>query len=77
MERSFDELTIRYTGSRFAGYMQRLKKMDKERLAEAIGTRLDLSTSRAQTSENSSITQRSKRRADNGSNDVDTDEGWD
>ena len=35
-------------GARFAGYMQRLKKMDRERLAEAIGTRLDLSANSLQ-----------------------------
>ncbi|KAL9632751.1 MAG: hypothetical protein Q9164_005124 [Protoblastenia rupestris] len=34
--------TVLDIGSRFAGYMQRLKKMDRERFAEAIGTRLDL-----------------------------------
>ena len=57
--------------------MQRLKKMDKERLAEAIGTRLDLTTSRTQNAENSTIAQRSKRKSDDGSKDLDIDEGWD
>ena len=32
-----------FVGTRFTSYMKRLKKMDQERLAEAIGTRLDTS----------------------------------
>ena len=47
------------TGSRFAGYMQRLKKMDRERLAEAIGTRLDLTASNLHSLETPIVTRTS------------------
>ena len=44
-----------HTGSRFAGYMQRLKKMDRERFAEAIGTRLDLTAKTIKSPESPSL----------------------
>lgn len=49
-------------GTRFAGYMQRLKKMDRERLAEAIGTRLDLTANTLQGPETPLVTHTSKRK---------------
>lgn len=51
-------------GTRFAGYMQRLKKMDRERLAEAIGTRLDLTTNTLQSPESPTIAHIPKRKSD-------------
>ena len=49
-------------GTRFAGYMQRLKKMDRERLAEAIGTRLDLTANTLKGPEVPLVTHTSKRK---------------
>ena len=49
-------------GARFAGYMQRLKKMDRERLAEAIGTRLDLTANTFQNPETLLVARTSSKR---------------
>lgn len=49
-------------GTRFAGYMQRLKKMDRERLAEAIGTRLDLTANTSQNPETLPVARTSSKR---------------
>ena len=47
--------------------MQRLKKMDRERLAEAIGTRLDLTTANNRESLETPIVARmSKRKSEDG-----------
>ena len=67
-------------GTRFAGYMQRLKKMDRERLAEAIGTRLDLTANNLQSIETPIVNRTSKRKSEDepkkiGTTDVDFD--WD
>lgn len=69
-------------GARFAGYMQRLKKMDRERLAEAIGTRLDLRVNNSlQSTETPIVARPSARKPEDeptktmGTKDVDFD--WD
>lgn len=60
--------------------MQRLKKMGRERLAEAIGTRLDLTANSLQTLETPIAARTSKRKSEDEprkieTKDVDTD--WD
>ena len=60
--------------------MQRLKKMDRERLAEAIGTRLDLTAHSHQSLETPIAARTSKRKSEDEprkteTKDVDTD--WD
>ena len=60
--------------------MQRLKKMDRERLAEAIGTRLDLTANSLQSLETPIAARTSKRKSEDDpriieTNDVDTE--WD
>ena len=60
--------------------MQRLKKMDRERLAEAIGTRLDLTANSLQSLEAPIADRTSKRKSEDElkkieTKDVDTD--WD
>ena len=61
--------------------MQRLKKMDRERLAEAIGTRLDLTTNLLESPEIAVGSHAPKRRSEDNelerskSKDVDLD--WD
>ena len=68
-------------GARFAGYMQRLKKMDRERLAEAIGTRLDLTTANnLQSIETPIVARASKRKPEDGPEETgtkDADFDWD
>lgn len=46
--------------------MQRLKKMDRERLAEAIGTRLDLTANSLQSLETPIISPASERKSEDG-----------
>ena len=69
------------TGTKFAGYMQRLKKMDRERLAEAIGTRLDLTANTLKSPEIAVASHAPKRRnEDDGvesSRNEDPDPDWD
>ena len=60
--------------------MQRLKKMDRERFAEAIGTRLDLRANSLQNPETPVASRTSKRKSEDElrkieTQDVDTD--WD
>lgn len=43
--------------------MQRLKKMDRERLAEAIGTRLDLTANSLQSVETPIVSRAPKRKS--------------
>ncbi len=50
---------LMWVGSRFAGHMQRLKKMDRERLAEAIGTMLDLTANNLHSLETPIVTRTS------------------
>ena len=46
--------------------MQRLKKMDRERLAEAIGTRLDLTANSLQSLETPIASSISERKSEDG-----------
>ncbi|KAL8827249.1 MAG: hypothetical protein Q9191_003302 [Dirinaria sp. TL-2023a] len=73
--------TVLDIGTKFAGYMQRLKKMDRERLAEAIGTRLDLTANTLKSPEIAIASHAPKRRsADDGlesSNRKEPDLDWD
>lgn len=63
----YSGLILSFIGTRFAGYMQRLKKMDRERLAEAIGTRLDVSANTLRSPEIPVVARTSKKRnSDNG-----------
>ena len=60
--------------------MHRLKKMDRERLAEAIGTRLDLTANTLQSSETPIVAQELKRKAEDGPQSTDNKEvdlDWD
>ena len=52
--------------------MQRLKKMDRERLAEAIGTRLDLTANVLQSQEAPTVTRPSKRTHEEGFKEAET-----
>ena len=59
--------------------MQRLKKMDRERLAEAIGTRLDLTANSLQSLETPIVSPTSERKSTDGPTKVehqDVDLDW-
>ena len=74
------KLTPSFIGARFAGYMQRLKKMDRERLAEAIGTRLDLTANHLQSIETPIVARTSKQKSEDEPKKVETKDGdfdWD
>ena len=66
-------LTPSFIGARFSGYMQLLKKMDRERLAEAIGTRLDRTAINLQSLE-TPVANTSKRTPEDGPKKVENKE---
>ena len=54
--------------------MQRLKKMDRERLAEAIGTRLDLTANSLKSVESPMISRASKHKSEDGPTKVENED---